>query len=646
MPIEISTDMSSLTAPRTPAEKAASVINRQLATPPTTGHHQKIAVLNSDARYFSIHTRRRNSKFAQLVKQPFAPLEAAVVAVHPCYRGEKHDGNYYHWLLDLYDGDLPDIVRRINKFRGFPQNDDPTWNTVNADEWREKYNSEEYQAEMRRYIPYLETYWNDCGDNFDEHVETLDDYYQCSDKEFGRKSTLEGDHDEQINGDCAERANTLCTPPSISSEDLWEIEMRDHRHDIMRSFEAGRFGDFEDEKDPLSPTRATLSPYGHIDEHIGEPARLGSVSGHFISQDGRGDATPSPGLLWINRYTKRTTPRTSTGGLLSSQRTSDYSLSHTVWPPASGNLIDSSSRFTSIPSSPPSVYQYHSPAGDIFSPEFPKTSDWAELNLRADHQALAVANGFVPSPRNGIEGRQYSSLPVEPLFADGGAFPMGALRHDPNYKSPFTNKEAVETINPEIPVDFPSIHNNKSPATPHSRAVNTTGISRKRAASSAISTLKSRAAKQSRVSSAQRGYKRRGHSGKGRKNHESDEDYTPDAFRVDDKDVKFERLPSKLREPSARRSRQTRKVKAATSAQAKISANGSQTIRQEDVHEHATPGSSQVPAPTFVVEHVTGRENPKDIRMEGADDDSSLTNADGLLSRQLTSELDRPSSAQ
>ncbi|KAF7536750.1 hypothetical protein G7054_g4271 [Neopestalotiopsis clavispora] len=46
---------------------------------------------------------------------------------------------------------MPDIIRRVNKLRGFPQRDDPKFNFTNHEQYEEYYASERGQAELKPY---------------------------------------------------------------------------------------------------------------------------------------------------------------------------------------------------------------------------------------------------------------------------------------------------------------------------------------------------------------------------------------------------------------------------------------------------------------------------------------------------------------
>lgn len=66
---------------------------------------------------------------------------------------------YHRWLNDeYYDGDMPEIVRRANAFRGFPQLDDEDFNPNGAAERRAYYRSEKGREELRPYLTAIKKY--------------------------------------------------------------------------------------------------------------------------------------------------------------------------------------------------------------------------------------------------------------------------------------------------------------------------------------------------------------------------------------------------------------------------------------------------------------------------------------------------------
>lgn len=65
----------------------------------------------------------------------------------------------HRWLLDeYYEGDMPEIVRRANAFRGFPQLDDEDFNQVDAAERYAYYRSQKGRDELRPYLPAIKKY--------------------------------------------------------------------------------------------------------------------------------------------------------------------------------------------------------------------------------------------------------------------------------------------------------------------------------------------------------------------------------------------------------------------------------------------------------------------------------------------------------
>lgn len=85
------------------------------------------------------------------------------VAICPFYRGERLDGDYYKWLLDYYDGDMPPLIRRINQFREFPQMDNPHYNQDDWRAWKDYYDSPEFQDEFAPYRVRINVYLSKCG---------------------------------------------------------------------------------------------------------------------------------------------------------------------------------------------------------------------------------------------------------------------------------------------------------------------------------------------------------------------------------------------------------------------------------------------------------------------------------------------------
>ncbi|KAK7992504.1 hypothetical protein PG988_001298 [Apiospora saccharicola] len=82
-----------------------------------------------------------------------------IVGPNLFWRGGDDMQAYYKWLHDeYYDGDMPEIVRRANAFRGFPQLDDPDYYPDIAAERRAYYRSEEGREELRPYLPAIKKY--------------------------------------------------------------------------------------------------------------------------------------------------------------------------------------------------------------------------------------------------------------------------------------------------------------------------------------------------------------------------------------------------------------------------------------------------------------------------------------------------------
>ncbi|KAK8117102.1 uncharacterized protein PG998_005383 [Apiospora kogelbergensis] len=82
-----------------------------------------------------------------------------VVAPSLLWHGGVDMTGYYEWLLDeYYEGDMPEIVRRANAFRGFPQLDDEDFNQVDAAERYAYYRSQKGRDELRPYLPAIKKY--------------------------------------------------------------------------------------------------------------------------------------------------------------------------------------------------------------------------------------------------------------------------------------------------------------------------------------------------------------------------------------------------------------------------------------------------------------------------------------------------------
>ncbi|KAK8044284.1 hypothetical protein PG993_004308 [Apiospora rasikravindrae] len=85
--------------------------------------------------------------------------ELMVVTPNLFWDGGDDMTKYYEWLLEeYYDGEMPEIVRRANAFRGFPQLDDADFNPDGADERRAYYQSKQGREELRPYLPAIKKY--------------------------------------------------------------------------------------------------------------------------------------------------------------------------------------------------------------------------------------------------------------------------------------------------------------------------------------------------------------------------------------------------------------------------------------------------------------------------------------------------------
>ncbi|KAH6648399.1 hypothetical protein BKA67DRAFT_538438 [Truncatella angustata] len=589
--------MSSVSVPKTPAKARATANGTlQCATPPSTGRKglpkivtlkynpQRMGTFRCNIRNTIQHRRLDYHRLNKILKHPNAPVEATAVAINPFYRGEKLDGSYYTWLLDYFDGDMPDIIRRINKFRGFPQMDDASFNPGSAEEWQARYRTEHYQKEMQRYMPYLEAYWNECGDNFEAHVEFLDSFHVLSDVSTGRLEILHGHEDKHITGPAAKSAHTLSNPPCFTCASSWNEEKDYFIRDIQRNIDDHRY--------------STIAFMSTIDKHsyggnlpTGQSVEQSAASGLFVSPYSHRLENESPGLLWTNRPNDNGTEELAQMAL----NMKTPAMAVIMEPPATAPL-DSTSKAPSIPS----AMQYHSPAGDLITTHptsIPDSQDYAQIKTRSDIQTLAVANGFVPSPRNDI-----GLLPGRIYAEEGGPFPMGALRYV-SQPDPFFNHilRSPSILGPVTPLGeagtaaaaqineilTSSLHNapmpqyhdedvsikrdqpfspmvdanvKDRPPTPHPFS---NANKRKRAVETMPLTPGLTSAKRRRGNNASkstrntRGKCKSKSSRKGKKN-ESDEDFEFEGDDLNDEEMKIEKyLPSNLRPAGTRRPRPT-----------------------------------------------------------------------------------------
>ncbi|KAI0141380.1 hypothetical protein BJ166DRAFT_597672 [Pestalotiopsis sp. NC0098] len=252
--------------------------------------------------------RRANAK----IRVPDVPMEAIVVTIHPCYRGPKLDGSYYKWLNEsVYHNDMPDIIRRVNKFRGFPQQDDPRWNHVDADKWHDYYISDEGRAEMEPYLPYLQKYWQTNGDVYEDHTRLLDGFFENTDKDYGCVEVIQGRQDSRIMSDRAEAVTRLSTPPTEDPH-RWEKEREAFQRDLkVRTSADQRFmtvvpdavRDSSDQHGFRAWARANgllvQSPEPQSPRY--SPSTLSPASsGHYESIQQDRSSAAGPGLIWYN----------------------------------------------------------------------------------------------------------------------------------------------------------------------------------------------------------------------------------------------------------------------------------------------------------------------------------------------------------
>ncbi|KAK6200831.1 hypothetical protein LQW54_009495 [Pestalotiopsis sp. IQ-011] len=252
--------------------------------------------------------RRANAK----MRIPDVPMEAIVIAMHPCYRGPKLDGSYYKWLNEcVYHNDMPDIIRRVNKFRGFPQRDDPRWNLVDAEKWQDYYISAEGCAELEPYLPYLRRYWQTNGDVYEDHTRLLDVFHEDTDKDDGRYQVLETFDDSRIMSDHAEAVTRLSTSPTEDPH-RWEEEKEAFKKDLrVRNSFGHRFlsivpdavRDSSDQHGFKAWARANglqvQSPESQSPRY--SPSILSPASsGHYESIQQHRSIAAGPGLIWHN----------------------------------------------------------------------------------------------------------------------------------------------------------------------------------------------------------------------------------------------------------------------------------------------------------------------------------------------------------
>ncbi|KAF3010456.1 hypothetical protein E8E14_003575 [Neopestalotiopsis sp. 37M] len=443
-----------------------------VATPPES--HRKLLTLSYTATRLkesqkcpielALQTRRDDAKMNKSIKIPEIPIEACLVNIHPCYRGPRLDGSYYIWLYTkIYDFNMPDIVRRINKFRGFPQRDDPEFNVTNHEQYAEYYASEGGQAEMEPYLPYLKCYWDTNGARWDEHMEILDRYHEDTDREEGRGgNVLLGHEDPHIMAARAEAVAALTTPPDLDSEyGFWEREEEDFDRDVARKPTP--------EKREYTPIATTAGDNSAEEQPV---------------EDDREDG-PSPGSLWLYSTSP---PFPVPGSDISFSTPSRHSLSPNFspatvesdaehWnpagvppmsPPETPFVLSAQSPSLSVPGTSsvlgtPFVYDhrspvftpspnadatfqehtprarqssassYHSPAGDLITvppSAFPHGDpDWEVYRARTDVEFLARANGFEPTPWGARHSPVYDAeQTADPNVFGSLGLPMGIRR--------------------------------------------------------------------------------------------------------------------------------------------------------------------------------------------------------------------------
>ncbi|KAI1855484.1 hypothetical protein JX265_007680 [Neoarthrinium moseri] len=387
-------------APGTPQRQQP---HAQMPSPPTTKRATKIVTLklgstNGVTKYRemfeTLQCRRITKKapkapktIAEVAKfHPTASIKACTVAIHPFWRGPRLDGLYHEWLDDLYDHDMPPIIRRINKFRGFPQKDDPEFNPDTYQMYKDLHATKKFDDEFGEYLPYLSKYFESVGNDFAQHSMKLDQYYQHVLKsEEGCKDFFDGSADEWITGGLAHDVHLLSVPPSASVVDGWPAEQASIPFDDYKASLEGRF------QDPRTFDAVRKEAYSRIicqevwvvDSPVSvyyeeEPTVF--ASGLFVSQHPDGINGQSPGLIFYHRPS--------------------------VIDPEENLLTEDGIKVES-PATPPmsSIPRYVSPAGELMCPQnIPDSDDVAQIRARTDIDALAAAIGYsLTSPPLGPE---------------------------------------------------------------------------------------------------------------------------------------------------------------------------------------------------------------------------------------------------
>ncbi|ETS86714.1 hypothetical protein PFICI_00542 [Pestalotiopsis fici W106-1] len=431
-----------------------------LATPPDP--HRKLLTLTytpnrlkpsqKRAMEDTLQTRRDDARKNKMIRIPEIPMEAAVVALHPCYRGTKLDGGYYEWLnRKVYNFEMPDIVRRVNKFRGFPQRDDPKYNIIDPEKYQEHYRSEKGQAELEPYMPYLRKYWATNGDVFDEHLDTLDSYHEDTDEDEGRHiDVLEGYEDSRIMGDVAEAVCGLSTPPSLHGPSRWEQERKDFTRDVARRASQGK---------RIVEATATAAIRDSAEEHgslawesanglLSSPLTLNgsspNLSGFFESIEQDRSNAQSPGLIWWNPFGSKVS--SPVAALQNSSPIPPIAPSPVFSPVPELERAYQGASPRSPPHSvnlsmnrPASAMAYHSPAGEIFTSRascYPEDARWENFRARSNVQNLAIANAFEPVPWMAGHSPVFDTEQKDNANEFGSlGFPMG-IRRWHHYRAP------------------------------------------------------------------------------------------------------------------------------------------------------------------------------------------------------------------
>ncbi|KAK8018393.1 hypothetical protein PG991_007583 [Apiospora marii] len=135
-------------------------------TPPVETEKMRLqAIEQRKARDLELKQEHKHVNINHLMDRIVSDLpsnEFMAVSPNIFWNGGDNMTAYYEWLRDeYYDGDMPEIVRRANAFRGFPQLDDEDFNPLGAAgaaERRAYYRSEKGREKLRPYLPTIKKY--------------------------------------------------------------------------------------------------------------------------------------------------------------------------------------------------------------------------------------------------------------------------------------------------------------------------------------------------------------------------------------------------------------------------------------------------------------------------------------------------------